>query len=465
MRFSPAELGDVAVLRGLPDAHVAWFAEHGERIDLAPSEHMFERGQPADFMFIVVGGTIEGYEEIGGELLLVATTGPGQVTGMLPFSRMTHYPRFTVAIEPSQVLRVRKEHFPAMLAVSYEVGRRLVAEMSDRVRGDVRLEQQQARMAALGRLSAGLAHELNNPAAAAGRAAAALSDDLSGLSKLVMNLARKDGRDAHVVAIEHLYGLTRERAGNLASTLVRSRHEEELGAWLEEREIPTAWEVAGTFADAGIVVDDLEQFFADVPEALLADALGWTASHLSLQRIASEIASACDRISQLVGSVKAYSHMDRSPEHKPTDVREGIDNTLTLLGHKMKRKQIRLVREFADDLPEVSGNAGELNQVWTNLIDNAVDAVEEGGEVRIGVVGSGPAVDVTITDNGHGIPPDLLNRIFEPFFTTKGVGQGTGLGLDIARRIVRAHRGSLSLRSRAGWTEALVRLPASQEPG
>jgi len=459
MRFTPQELGALSILSGLPDAHVAWFAEHGEGVELAGGEHMFERGQPAEFMFIVVGGAVEGYEEVAGDLLMVATTGQGQVTGTLPFSRMTHYPRYTVAVGPTRVLRVRKQDFPQMLAVSYEVGRRLVAEMSDRVRGDVRLEQLQERMAALGRLSAGLAHELNNPAAAMCRAASGLSDELRALSALVMNLARQDVQDAHVTAIDELYELASARAGAGVSPLVRSEREEELEEWLDSSDVPRSWDLAATFADGGLVLEDLQRFAEEVPAAVRADALGWVACRVTVQRIVNEIASSSGRISQLVGSVKTYTHMDRSPEHKPTDIRDGLDNTLTLLDHKLRQKGVRLVRDYEDDLPLVSANAGQLNQVWTSLVDNAIDAVGEGGEIRVGARRSEAHIDVTVRDDGHGIPPEIQHRIFEPFFTTKGVGEGTGLGLGIAMGIVKTHRGSLSVQSKSGETEAHVRLP------
>lgn len=259
MRFTIDELRSVAILEGLPDSQLAWFADHGDKVQLGRGDHMFERGRPADFMFIVVRGAIDGYEEVGGQVLRVATTRPGQVTGMLPFSRMTHYPRYTVAVEDSQVLRVSTRDFPEMLAASQDVGQRLVAEMSDRVRVDVRLEQQLDKMAALGRLSAGLAHELNNPAAAVRRSAAGLADEVAGLTGLLSNLVRHHLDETHIRAIDRLRHMASERTVT-DSALARSQREESLTEWLEERAVAKAWDLAGSLADAGLTVEDLDDF-------------------------------------------------------------------------------------------------------------------------------------------------------------------------------------------------------------
>jgi len=459
LRFSIDELRPVSILEGLGDSQLAWFAGHGVRLELARGDRMFECGQPADFMFVVVSGAIEGYENVGGQVLRVATTRAGHVTGMLPFSRMTHYPRYTVAVEDSRVLRLRKQEFPDLLAVSYDVGQRLVWEMSDRVRGDVRLEQQRDRMAALGRLSAGLAHELNNPAAAVRRSAAGVAEDLAGLSTLASNLARHGMDDSQARAMNELRQAVRPVA---ESAVDRSYREESLLEWLEDRDVDKAWEVAGTLADAGLTLDDLDRCAGMLPEAARADALAWIACNVRVERSVADISSAAARISALVSSVKSYSHMDRSPEHKPTDVRVGLDSTLLLLGHKFKQKNARLARDFQDDLPVIPANEGELNQVWTNLVDNALDALSDGGEVRVAAARDGDThVVVSVADDGHGVPEEIRSRIFEPFFTTKPLGQGTGLGLDIAMRIVHTHQGHLTMEPRSPGTLVLVRLPVS----
>ena len=461
MTFTIDELRPLAIFEGLREWQLAWFCEHGDKLELAPADRMLERGQPADFMFVVVTGTVEGYEEIGGEWLHVATTRRGQVTGMLPYSRMTHYPRYAVATELSQVLRIDKRHFQQMLAVSQEVGQRLVAMMTDRVRGDVRLEQQRERMVALGRLSAGLAHELNNPAAAARRAAASLSEQLAKLSPLILGMVHHCMDETAVQALDQLQRLARESHHTDLSPLERSEREEELTAWLEDHGVANTWEIAGTFVDAGLAIDDLEEFAGHVPPPVATEALAWVASGFAADRMVAEIASSVARISELIASIKTYSHMDRSPEHKPTDVREGLDNTLTMLSHRLKKKSVQLARDYQQDLPTIPANASELNQVWTNLIDNALDAMNDGGNLRIEVRQQDAWVAVRVIDDGHGMSDEVRAHMFDPFFTTKAVGEGTGLGLDIAMRIVKTHRGHIEVQSKPGRTGMCVRLPVS----
>jgi len=468
MKFTRDELRSLTILEGLPDAQLDWFCEHGKRVPLGSGDRMLERGQVADALWIVVKGVIKGFEEIGGQWLLVATTVQGEVTGMLPFSRMTHYPRHAVAAEPSEVLRLDASRLMELIEVSPEVGRRLVAQMSDRVRGDVRLEQQSEKMMALGRLSAGLAHELNNPAAAVRRAATTLSEYQAKLPALVTALVGHHVSEEGLEKLEYLRNLGRQRDASSATELERSEREDELLEWLEDHDVAEPWEVAATFSEANLSVSDLEDVAGNVPEVALPDVLAWLSGGISSDRIVEEIKAAAGRISDLVASIKTYSHMDRSQEHKPTDVRLGIDNTIKMLGHKLKAKAIRLVREYQEDLPPIPANAGELNQVWTNVIDNAIDAMDEGGELILKTRLNDIWVEVEIVDDGSGIPDEILSHVFEPFFTTKDVGVGTGLGLGIAMRIVETHQGHMEVRSKPGRTVMCVRLPitrTSPEPG
>jgi len=459
--FTLDELRSVAILAGLPEWQLAWFRDRGTRIDLARGDRMFERGQPAEFMFIVVRGAVQRYAEAEGQWLLVATTRAGQVTGMLPFSRMTHYPGHTLAVESTQVLRIRAADFQEMLTVSHEMGRRLVAEMADRVRGDIRLEQQHEKLMALGKLSAGLAHELNNPAAAMQRTAAALSQQLTEQTALVRDLIRSGASGEAVAAADRLRDLARERGAVDRPPLERSEREDDLAEWLEARGVEDAPRSAAVLSDVGFSVADMDGLAARVRGAPFAPTLRYLASTLAADRMAAEVASAAGRVTELISAVKEYSQMDRSAEHRPTDVRGGLDATLTMFSHTLDRRSVRVVRSYEEGTPDIMANPGELNQVWTSLIDNAIDAMPDGGELRIEVRKDPWCVDVSVIDDGCGIPEEILPRIFDPFFTTKGVGEGTGLGLDIARRIVLTHHGQIDVQSKPGRTELRVRLPIS----
>jgi signal transduction histidine kinase len=252
-----------------------------------------------------------------------------------------------------------------------------------------------------------------------------------------------------------------ERERPRLSALERSELEDALSGWLEEHGVTEGYQHAGALVEGGLTVADLETVEATVPEEALPDVIAWLEASLAADRLLSEIGGASSRISEIVASVKSYSHMDRAPAPEPTDVREGIDSTLVMMAHEIKTKSIRVARQDDPDLPQIPAQAGELNQVWTNLIDNAIDAMTEGGELRIETARDGDFVVVRVIDNGGGIPPEALPKIFDPFFTTKPVGEGTGLGLDISHRIVTQHRGQLTVASRPGRTEFTARLPIS----
>jgi signal transduction histidine kinase len=463
-RASVDDLRPVPDLAGLPDDLLAWLAENGEVVDAAPGERLFDAGDPADHLFVVLSGALQVFLPVGGQFQLYDTFHAGRVSGALPFSRLTHYPGYMAALEPSRLFQLNRRHFPEMLQRSPELGQRLVAIMSDRVRDATKTQQQREKMMALGKLSAGLAHELNNPAAAVRRSAASLADRLQSLPALVLEVIRSGLSEDGLLAARAVLDRVRERPHEPFSPLERSAREDELSDWLEEHALEKGYEGAEALVDAGFATADLDALVGTLGKHQIPPLVGWLVASLEARRLTDEIVSAASRISDLVASVKTYSHLGGAPVRQPTDVRQGIDSTLIMLGHELKAKDLRVVREDAPDLPEVPAQPGELNQVWTNLIANAIDALPLGGELRIETAREAEHVVVRVIDNGSGIPPDIQPRIFEPFFTTKEVGEGTGLGLDITQRIVRLHSGQIAVESRPGRTVFSVRLPVASPP-
>ena len=315
---------------------------------------------------------------------------------------------------------------------------------------------EQEKMAALGKLSAGLAHELNNPAAAARSAA----EELRQATLKAQLLALEHDERLSPGARETLVGVLHEvsRGGDVVSDpLLQSDTEQGLAEWLEERGFPEAWDLAPILGAAGLSAGSLEKMAAGIGEGgMLAGALEWLGATLHLTQLADEVGQSAGRISKLVVAMKEYTQMDRAA-HVETAVQEGLETTLTILGHRLKGAFVH--REYKEDLPRIWANAGELNQVWTNLIDNAIDAVQEEGKIIVRTAHENDHILVEVADDGPGIPEEIQSHIFDPFFTTKEIGDGTGLGLDIVRRIVAGHGGELAFHSKPGETRFTVRLP------
>ena len=432
-------LRDVPVLEGLSDPQIRWLVEHAEDRRYTAGEVTSRAGDPAEYMIFILEGEIHARTEPGQPQLPAFIACTGEVTGLLPHSRMTTLARTVRAVVETRAALIHKRDFDEMFSVIPQLETRLIGVMADRIRETARADLQHEKLAALGKLSAGLAHELNNPAAAIGRSAITLREKLMELV----------GNDREAV----------ERARNQAplDPLERSDREEALCDALSSRGVEDPWELAAELVESGLTPDTLEGT-AD------AESLRRLAAAISVDRLAGEIEQAACRISDLVGAIKSYSYRDTAAERE-IDLHKGLDNTLIMLGYRLK-KGIELQKSYDPNVPRLIAHGGELNQVWTNLIDNAIDAMMADPDDRkvLGVKTAlrGETVLVEISDTGPGIPEDIQSRIFEPFFTTKLHGDGTGLGLDIVSRIVRKHHGELHVQSKPGSTCFQVRLPVAR---
>jgi len=449
----------IDVFQDQPDADLEWLASISEEFTAGANERPFNRGDDANEMMVVFEGSFQVFLFNSGQKMLFGTVEAGSISGLLPFSRMERFDGEGLTTSPVRIARIHKRHFMEMITRMPEVGKRLVGRMTDRVRETSRTAQQREKMMSLGKLSAGLAHELNNPAAAIRRSVSDLRERMEMMPQLVKRLtAHGLSPDQVEAARGALMACTAPTPGTL-STLDRSDKEDELVDWLEDHDVPYAYIVAEVLADEGVAAKNLDALVDLVDAEALPDVILWIEKGMAADRLLGEIEGAAGRISDLVASIKSYTHMDQAPERQWLDLHKGVDQTLVMLGHLIKKKSVHIEQDYAEDLPEVCAYPGEINQVWTNLLDNAIDAVDDGGLVRISTHREGELACVCIQDNGPGIPDDIAARIFEPFYTTKAPGSGTGLGLDIAQRIVTQHQGTIRLKSAPGSTSFEVCLP------
>jgi signal transduction histidine kinase len=446
----------VEVFQGLPDDQIDWFLSQSQEMRLKAGEVYARQGSPADAMFVILEGHLQARGEVGGESIAFDLE-PGDVTGVLPFSRMKAFTVGGRAETDSYALRFSATLFPQLVQKMPELTQRLVGLMSDRIREATRMEQQRDRLASLGKLSAGLAHELNNPASAAKRAASQLRDMLKRVRDASLELGRRELSAEKRAEIEKVEASLIQTDEPPLDALAASALEDQLDSLLRSHGQNDLWQLAADLARKNFKPAALERLFATLDAGTARAALLRISSSVEIADLLKQIESGTSRISDLVGAIKEYTFMDQAPLQN-VDVVKTLETTLTILNHKLKRG-VTVQRDYQKTPLLVHSFGSELNQVWTNIIDNAIDAMGGKGELRVRTYSEDNCAVVEIADNGPGISPEILPHIFEPFFTTKGVGEGTGLGLDTVQRIVKKHRGNIQVRSAPGNTLFQVWLP------
>jgi signal transduction histidine kinase len=451
-----SELLSFPAFADLPEDQIAWFLSQSREVSLHAGEIYAKQGDPPDTMFVLLDGEFEWRGEFGGETVVIPGK-VGDVTGALPFSRMKQYTVTGRARAEGRILPFPASLFPELIQKMPELAKRLVGILADRVRESTRLEQQRDRLAGLGKLSAGLAHELNNPASAAKRAAAQLRETLKRIKDASHELGRRELTPTQKAEIEKLESSFTQRDELPPDALTMSDLEDKIDSLLRSHGQNDLWQLAAELAQRGIKPSALESLFENLDAGTARAALVRIAASVEIASLLNEIESSTSRISDLVGAIKEYTYMDQAPVQN-VDVVKGLETTLTIMNHKLKRG-VTVQRDYLPTPLLVNSFGSELNQVWTNLIDNAIDAMNGNGELRVRTYRDDGCVVVEIGDNGPGISPEVKAHIFEPFFTTKAVGEGTGLGLDTVQRIVRKHRGNIQVNSRPGDTRFQVSLP------
>ncbi|HTF44983.1 MAG TPA: ATP-binding protein [Terriglobales bacterium] len=451
-----AELLNVPAFADLPDDQVEWFLSQSQEMNIKAGETYAHQGDPADAMFVILEGEVQGRAEFAGETFIF-TTGAGEITGVLPFSRMKTFTVTGRAMTDTRALRFPAAQFQELVQKMPELAKRLVGLMSDRIRETTRVEQQRDRLAGLGKLSAGLAHELNNPASAAKRAAGLLREAMKRIKDASHELGRRDLTAAQRSEIERLEASFIQRNDPPADSLTITDLEDQIDSLLRSHGQNDLWQLAADLARKNVKPEVLESLFANLGPQIARAALVRIAASVEIGNLLNELESSTSRISDLVLAIKEYTYMDQSPVQS-VDIVKGLENTLTILNYKLKRG-VTVHREYEKVPLLVNSFGSELNQIWTNIIDNAIDAMNGSGDLRIRTYREDDCVVVEIADSGPGISPEVEAHIFEPFFTTKRVGEGTGLGLDTVQRIVRKHRGSIQVTSEPGNTRFQVYLP------
>jgi signal transduction histidine kinase len=456
-------LSDLKEFENVPADQVKWMVDNGFTKNFNKGEFAFEPGDPINELRIILDGKFLGYGIQNGQRKEFGYFEKNLITGVLPYSRLKDAGAYAEALEPSNIFYLHKDHFPHMIRECHELTTALVHFMTSRVRDFTAFQLQNEKLMSLGKLSAGLAHELNNPVSAILRSAVKLKEHLRLLPKGFKDVIKIRISDEQVDKVNSLLFKKIDVGIQELSLMEKTDLEDEIAGWLEDNGIEDGYDMAENLVDFGFKTDELEMIKNEVTEAHSLPILNWIENNLTTEKMVDEIADASERISDLVKSIKSYTHMDQSLDRQKVDLHKGLRNTLRMLEHKSKKKGMLVDLNLDENLPEIDGFPGELNQVFTNLIDNAFDAMEESSEkvLNIATHRQNGNVHVHIKDTGPGIPEEIKSRIFDPFFTTKDVGKGTGLGLDIVKKIIEQHKGRIEFNSSTEGTEFKLILPIS----
>jgi signal transduction histidine kinase len=468
-RLSNDELRSLFLFEALSEEQLSWFGEHGWVATMPTGATIFEEGSPAEVIMVLLSGTIVMRRRVGRDDVEITRTDQrgvyaGAMQSYIQDPSLQKQTATVTVVSDARMWVVRAEDFAHAVRTWFPMAIHLLEGLFLGMRNSQELVQQRQQLLSLGRISAGLTHELNNPAAAAVRANAALKDRVSGMRRKLAMLAHNE-IDPRL--LELLVDVQEEAVLGIASApklsaIEESEREDELSHWLDAHGVDGGWELAPVFVGAGTTPEFLDKLAEGAPADLLDAAVRWLTYTLETELLLGEITDSVTRISTLLGAAKQYSQVDRAPFER-ADIHDGLKATLAMMAGKLDG--LAVVKDLDRSLPLVPIYGGELNQVWTNLIDNAVQAMDGTGTLTIHTSLDGEFVRVEIGDTGPGIPAELRQRIFEPFFTTKPIGQGTGLGLDISYRIVvERHGGDLRVESQPGDTRFVVRLPLTERP-
>jgi signal transduction histidine kinase len=459
------DLRDVFLFAGLSDEQLLELIRIGDEIAFDEGMELFQEGEPADFWWVLLEGRIEAVRRAGSEeAVLRVMDRPGQwAGGFRAWDDTSSYLATACCASSGRMLRVPSEALGELARAWFPFGVHLIQGFFQTVRSMDALSRQRGALLALGTLAAGLAHEINNPASAATRAVDALQATSDALLSSLGRLTEQSVSSEKFASLDALRRHIDREPMNIDPLVVADR-EEALLDWLSNHGVEDAWRIAPTLAAAGVGIDWCERAAQVLQDSTLGPGLDWIANTLAEAALVAEVKESISRISSLVDAVKSYTQLDRAAL-QVTDVTEGIDSTLVMLAHKLG-SDITVVRDYGADVPSIDAMPGELNQVWTNLIDNAIDGMEGRGTLRVSTRFEGDHVIVEICDTGGGMAPEVQARAFEPFYTTKDVSKGTGLGLDISRRIiVERHQGQITIDSEPGNTVLRVHLPLHHTQG